>query len=271
MRPVRLIWRGDFVGILTPCRVSCRTMRRLPWGTGAHTRLLVVATFHETAGSPLPGSARCSTTPWPTACCCPARTPRVCRSRTPWSGTRCMTRWPRRGEWAARAGRPRALERSKGRRGCRADRRPLAAVRRPGLGGAVRSVGQRCGPAGDTALRARLRARQAIFAAEADAFERARELSAEALELASRSGDQDAQLDAIHARQVSVCPSREARVTGRGRPVIRPPGPGRGRRPPGCGDPRRRPGGGLRVYRGQLSGAGWPARRVCRYWRASGQ
>ena len=60
-------------------------------------------------------------------------------------------------------------------------------------------------PAEDTALRARVRARQAIFAAETDACDRARELSAEALELASRSGDPDALLDGIHARHLSLC------------------------------------------------------------------
>jgi DNA-binding NarL/FixJ family response regulator len=60
-------------------------------------------------------------------------------------------------------------------------------------------------PAGDTALRARVRARQAIFAAETGACERARELSAEALELASRCDDPDALLDALHARHMSLC------------------------------------------------------------------
>jgi DNA-binding NarL/FixJ family response regulator len=63
---------------------------------------------------------------------------------------------------------------------------------------------ERAMPAGDAALRARLRARQAIFAAETDAFDRARELSAEALALASRSDDPDALLDAIHARHLSL-------------------------------------------------------------------
>jgi DNA-binding CsgD family transcriptional regulator len=65
---------------------------------------------------------------------------------------------------------------------------------------AIRAV-----PAGDTALRARLRARQAIFAAETDACNRARELSAEALALASQCEDPDALLDAIHARHLSLC------------------------------------------------------------------
>jgi DNA-binding CsgD family transcriptional regulator len=65
---------------------------------------------------------------------------------------------------------------------------------------AIRTV-----PAGDTALRARLRARQAIGAAETDAGNRARELSAEALALAERSDDPDALLDGIHARHLSLC------------------------------------------------------------------
>jgi DNA-binding CsgD family transcriptional regulator len=47
-------------------------------------------------------------------------------------------------------------------------------------------------PAEDTAVRARLRAGQAIAAAEAGAGNRARELSAEALALAERGGDPDA-------------------------------------------------------------------------------
>jgi DNA-binding CsgD family transcriptional regulator len=59
-------------------------------------------------------------------------------------------------------------------------------------------------PAEDTALRARLRARQAISAAEAGAGIRARELSAEALALAERSADPDALLDGIHARHLSL-------------------------------------------------------------------
>jgi DNA-binding CsgD family transcriptional regulator len=65
---------------------------------------------------------------------------------------------------------------------------------------AIRAV-----PPGDTALRARLRARQAIFAAETDACNRARELSAEALALAAQRQDPDALLDAIHARHLSLC------------------------------------------------------------------
>jgi DNA-binding CsgD family transcriptional regulator/tetratricopeptide (TPR) repeat protein len=65
---------------------------------------------------------------------------------------------------------------------------------------AIRAV-----PAEDTALRARLRARQAIAAAEADAGNRARELSAEALALAEQSDDPDALLDGIHARHLSLC------------------------------------------------------------------
>ena len=64
---------------------------------------------------------------------------------------------------------------------------------------AIRAV-----PADDSATRARVRARQAISAAETDAFNRARELSAEALELAARSGDPDALLDGIHARHLSL-------------------------------------------------------------------
>jgi DNA-binding CsgD family transcriptional regulator/tetratricopeptide (TPR) repeat protein len=59
-------------------------------------------------------------------------------------------------------------------------------------------------PAKNTALRARLRARQAITAAETGAGDRARELSAEALALAERSNDADALLDGIHARHLSV-------------------------------------------------------------------
>ncbi|HEU5355944.1 MAG TPA: AAA family ATPase [Actinocrinis sp.] len=59
-------------------------------------------------------------------------------------------------------------------------------------------------PAADTALRARLRARQAIFAAETGAGNRARELSAEALALAEDSDDPDALLDGLHARHLSL-------------------------------------------------------------------
>jgi DNA-binding CsgD family transcriptional regulator/tetratricopeptide (TPR) repeat protein len=64
---------------------------------------------------------------------------------------------------------------------------------------AIRAV-----PAADTALRARLLARQAIFAAETGACDRARELSAESLALASRSEDPDALLDGIHARHLAL-------------------------------------------------------------------
>ncbi|HEY2522921.1 MAG TPA: AAA family ATPase [Streptosporangiaceae bacterium] len=60
-------------------------------------------------------------------------------------------------------------------------------------------------PAEDTALRARLRARQAMAASETGAGNRARELSAEALALAERSGDPDALLDGLHARHLSLC------------------------------------------------------------------
>jgi DNA-binding CsgD family transcriptional regulator len=59
-------------------------------------------------------------------------------------------------------------------------------------------------PAEDTGPRARLRARQAIVAAETGAGNRARELSAEALALAERSDDPDALLDGIHARHLSL-------------------------------------------------------------------
>jgi DNA-binding CsgD family transcriptional regulator len=60
-------------------------------------------------------------------------------------------------------------------------------------------------PAGDAALRARLRSRQAIFAAETGAGNRARDLSAEALTLAEGTDDPDALLDAVHARHLSLC------------------------------------------------------------------
>ena len=63
----------------------------------------------------------------------------------------------------------------------------------------------RAAPAEDTALRARLRSRQAIAAAETGAGHRARELSAEALALAEHSEDPDALLDSIHARHLSLC------------------------------------------------------------------
>jgi DNA-binding CsgD family transcriptional regulator/tetratricopeptide (TPR) repeat protein len=64
---------------------------------------------------------------------------------------------------------------------------------------AIRAV-----PAADTALRARLLARQAIFAAETGACDRARDLSAESRALASRSEDPDALLDGIHARHLAL-------------------------------------------------------------------
>jgi len=64
---------------------------------------------------------------------------------------------------------------------------------------AIRAV-----PASDTALRARLLARQAIFAAETGACDRARDLSAESLALASQSEDPDALLDGIHARHLAL-------------------------------------------------------------------
>jgi DNA-binding CsgD family transcriptional regulator len=60
-------------------------------------------------------------------------------------------------------------------------------------------------PDGEAVLRARLRARQAMFAVETGACERARELSAEALALAEGNGDADALLDALHARHLSLC------------------------------------------------------------------
>ena len=60
-------------------------------------------------------------------------------------------------------------------------------------------------PGEDSALRARLLARQAIAAAETGAGKRARELSAEALALAEHSDDPDALLDGIHARHLSLC------------------------------------------------------------------
>jgi DNA-binding CsgD family transcriptional regulator len=70
---------------------------------------------------------------------------------------------------------------------------------------ALCSRAMRALPAEDTALRARLRAGQAIAAAEAGAGNRARELSAEALALAERGDDPDALLDGIHARHLSLC------------------------------------------------------------------
>jgi DNA-binding CsgD family transcriptional regulator/tetratricopeptide (TPR) repeat protein len=70
----------------------------------------------------------------------------------------------------------------------------------------------------DTALRARLQARQSIFAAETGHGDRARLLSAEALALAERSDDPDALLDGIHARHLSLSAPQflaERRVLGR--------------------------------------------------------
>ena len=69
----------------------------------------------------------------------------------------------------------------------------------------------RCAPArsapcqsATSSSRARLLARQAIFAAETGACDRARDLSAESLALASRSEDPDALLDGIHARHLAL-------------------------------------------------------------------
>jgi DNA-binding CsgD family transcriptional regulator len=59
-------------------------------------------------------------------------------------------------------------------------------------------------PPEDTAVRARLRARQAIFAAETGAGNRARELSGESLALAQACDDPDALLDGIHARHLAL-------------------------------------------------------------------
>ncbi|MFD5830313.1 ATP-binding protein [Lentzea sp. NPDC060358] len=60
-------------------------------------------------------------------------------------------------------------------------------------------------PEGATALRARLLARRAMGATVTGEAARARALSAEALDLAVRSGDPDAELDGIHARHVTLC------------------------------------------------------------------
>jgi DNA-binding CsgD family transcriptional regulator len=54
-------------------------------------------------------------------------------------------------------------------------------------------------------LRARLLARRAMAATTTGSGELARTLSATALELASRSGDPDAELDGIHARHLALC------------------------------------------------------------------
>jgi DNA-binding CsgD family transcriptional regulator len=55
-----------------------------------------------------------------------------------------------------------------------------------------------------TALRSRLLARRAMAATASGSCVRARELSAAALELATRSGDPDAELDGIHARHLTL-------------------------------------------------------------------
>lgn len=55
------------------------------------------------------------------------------------------------------------------------------------------------------ALRSRLLSQRALAAAAIGACERARELSAAAMELAGRSGDPDAELDGVHARHLTLC------------------------------------------------------------------
>jgi DNA-binding CsgD family transcriptional regulator len=73
-------------------------------------------------------------------------------------------------------------------------------------------------PEDDAALRARLQARQSIFAAETGQGDRARRLSADALALAERGNDPDALLDGIHARHLSLSAPQflaERRVLGR--------------------------------------------------------
>ncbi|HEX7308883.1 ATP-binding protein [Lentzea sp.] len=60
-------------------------------------------------------------------------------------------------------------------------------------------------PEDATALRARLLARRAMAATVTGEAARARELSAEALDLAVRSGDPDAEFDGLHARHVTLC------------------------------------------------------------------
>ncbi len=60
-------------------------------------------------------------------------------------------------------------------------------------------------PAEATAPRARLLARRAMAATATGSCELARELSAAALDLATRSGDPDAELDGIHARHLALC------------------------------------------------------------------
>ncbi|WP_186762729.1 ATP-binding protein [Lentzea tibetensis] len=82
-----------------------------------------------------------------------------------------------------------------------------------GLGDPVllTAVGQLCTtalrhlPPDATAPRARLLARRAMAVTAAGAFDLARELSADALDLAERSGDPDAELDGIHARHLALC------------------------------------------------------------------
>ncbi len=59
-------------------------------------------------------------------------------------------------------------------------------------------------PPEDIALRARLLSQRAMAAAAVGGGERARELSAAAIELARHSGDPDAELDSIHARHLAL-------------------------------------------------------------------
>ena len=65
-------------------------------------------------------------------------------------------------------------------------------------------VGLRHLPPDAIALRSRLLSQRALAAAAIGACERARQLSADAIELAGRSGDPDAELDGIHARHLSL-------------------------------------------------------------------
>ena len=60
-------------------------------------------------------------------------------------------------------------------------------------------------PPDSIALRSRLLAQRALAAAAIGACDRARELSADAMELAGRSGDPDAELDGVHARHLTLC------------------------------------------------------------------
>lgn len=60
-------------------------------------------------------------------------------------------------------------------------------------------------PPDAVALRSRLLSQRALAAAAIGACERARELSADAMELAGRSGDPDAELDGVHARHLTLC------------------------------------------------------------------